>query len=377
MIYRIYAFPKCACSLGTILMLAVASAVAPALAQPSASPSQSKAVRATVSNARYDSGPFDASINSLPRNYSGHNVEDIAGRIKPPPSKGEFEKTAEFELRMHKWAETPVVGTFRPMDDLAIVVNDGLFEEYTRYDADSEKLLISISLPSEDHIQQGAWLPTKSGFRLLGIQRATTMLGVKFDVSRFETTSLGIAIEGGSSFDFSIQMTRDVAKIIKPLLRAVIVVQLVEPYVLKLERTKSASLKSPTQGVSKYTGLVGKVKDVIVYNSNTGDIILRKSTYDLESKRVEERSKYWPSRELSNADLVGACVGFDWPAASIRAGVSGATIMKFTFDDEGKYVCSLVLSSADPSREHRLLDRIAMEAMGTCIDGKKLVGAAI
>ena len=65
---------------------------------------------------------------------------------------------------------------------------------------------------------------------------------------------------------------------------------------------------------------------------------------------------------------VQACApkGEDYPAAATRAEATGTTKVRFTIDSAGKMVKSEVVRSAGSTREHRLLDRVAMEKLGSC-----------
>jgi periplasmic protein TonB len=56
----------------------------------------------------------------------------------------------------------------------------------------------------------------------------------------------------------------------------------------------------------------------------------------------------------------------DYPAAAVRAEATGTTAIRFTIDAAGKLVNSEVLRSAGPSREHRLLDRVAQTKLSEC-----------
>ena len=65
---------------------------------------------------------------------------------------------------------------------------------------------------------------------------------------------------------------------------------------------------------------------------------------------------------------VQACApkGEDYPAAALRAEATGTTKIRFTIDATGKMVKTEVVRSAGASREHRLLDRVATEKLGSC-----------
>jgi protein TonB len=55
-----------------------------------------------------------------------------------------------------------------------------------------------------------------------------------------------------------------------------------------------------------------------------------------------------------------------YPAAALKAQVTGSTTIRFTIDATGKMVNAEVVRSSGPSREHRLLDRTAVNALSDC-----------
>jgi periplasmic protein TonB len=56
----------------------------------------------------------------------------------------------------------------------------------------------------------------------------------------------------------------------------------------------------------------------------------------------------------------------DYPVAAIRAEAIGTTKVRFTIDATGKMTKAEVVKSAGGSREHRMLDRVAIDKLSTC-----------
>ncbi|NRF70881.1 energy transducer TonB [Aquincola sp. S2] len=63
---------------------------------------------------------------------------------------------------------------------------------------------------------------------------------------------------------------------------------------------------------------------------------------------------------------VNACDKPEYPAAATRAEATGVTKIRFTVDAAGKVSKAEVEKASGASREHRLLDRAAVEALSKC-----------
>ncbi|MEP7283392.1 MAG: energy transducer TonB [Rubrivivax sp.] len=76
-----------------------------------------------------------------------------------------------------------------------------------------------------------------------------------------------------------------------------------------------------------------------------------------------------PPRAVQPALLnVTSCAprGSDYPSAAVRADATGTTRIRFTVGADGKLAKAEVVKSAGPTREHRLLDRVAIEKLSEC-----------
>jgi len=74
-----------------------------------------------------------------------------------------------------------------------------------------------------------------------------------------------------------------------------------------------------------------------------------------------------------------APTGDDYPPAAVRAEATGTTVIRFTVDATGKLASADVVRSAGPTREHRMLDRVAVTKLSECkfSPGRDAEGRAI
>ena len=56
----------------------------------------------------------------------------------------------------------------------------------------------------------------------------------------------------------------------------------------------------------------------------------------------------------------------EYPAAALRTGATGVSRIRFTVDPSGKVSGAQILNASGPTREHRLLDKAAAEALAQC-----------
>jgi protein TonB len=56
----------------------------------------------------------------------------------------------------------------------------------------------------------------------------------------------------------------------------------------------------------------------------------------------------------------------EYPAAAVRAGVSGVSRIRFTVDASGKVSAAQILQSSGATRENRMMDKAAADALAQC-----------
>jgi len=83
-----------------------------------------------------------------------------------------------------------------------------------------------------------------------------------------------------------------------------------------------------------------------------------------------------PARTEPRIDFQNACARPEYTAAARRAEAQGSTTIVYTMDTTGQIAEATVEKSAGPTREHKVLDRLALDAVRACkgtpgtLDGK-------
>lgn len=230
-------------------------------------------------NIAYATVPFDTAVERLPAKYQGHSVLDIFKKLSPPRSKGEFEKSEEYEARLTRWKDTAFLGKITPTDVLAFEISEFLAPDAlsVKYDADKEEMTATISF--ENHYfdsGQARWLETFYQSRNLGSHIGITRMGVKFRVTSHLGTSVGLGIkEQIDPISISKPMPRDEALRVKHAIRAFAITSLAEPYKIDYSTSSTASLDRPSERLTKYWGLWVNLETIWLVNVTTGEVIAK------------------------------------------------------------------------------------------------------
>ena len=229
--------------------------------------------------AKYDLAPFDDSAKQLKPSYRGHDLFEVMKKIKLPPTKGEFEKTEEFEARLAKWQSSTIVGTVTYADLLAFELVQGLSPDSLKveYDADAEEFKVKVNF--ENHTfssNRERWLETFYTSKNLGSRNAVTRMGIKFRVTSHTGTSVGIAIpQSVEAIEIKVKGSRDQAIAMKSAIRAFAVVKLFEPYKILENTSSTASLDSPDEWYNAYLGVSATLESLIIVDIRSGEILSR------------------------------------------------------------------------------------------------------
>jgi TonB family protein len=76
----------------------------------------------------------------------------------------------------------------------------------------------------------------------------------------------------------------------------------------------------------------------------------------------DELSRNRPAEERPSSD----CAQPEYPVAARRSGAEGTVVILYTMDVDGSIVDAEIEKPSGPSREHKLIDRIAVDAVKKC-----------
>jgi protein TonB len=87
----------------------------------------------------------------------------------------------------------------------------------------------------------------------------------------------------------------------------------------------------------------------------------------IEVARVDDPPK--AVRVQAHAAVINAAASQcrpEYPPAAVRVGATGISKIRFTVDPSGKVSGAQILNASGPTREHRMLDKAAAEALAQC-----------
>ena len=173
----------------------------------------------------------------------------------------------------------PIFGKLTPSDVFAFEISELLTPDTlsVKYDADNEQLTAKITFQTHYFDSRPVrWLETYSRSKKTGQHIGVTPMGVKFKVTSYVGTSIGIGVkEQIESISIVKQFTRAEALKIKPLIRVYAIAALDVPYKLTESTGSRASLDSTSSWLTQYLGLYVKLKAICLVNARTGEIIAK------------------------------------------------------------------------------------------------------
>lgn len=227
-----------------------------------------------ANDAAFQNVPFDDDGNALPPRFRGVDAARLiqALRQHPPPTKGPYEASDEYQQRIEVWERKPIAGTITPSSDLAwtgeLSDSNGIA---VTYDADSEQLEIN----STRSVCGDNQLTINTRVKQLGNYVGSNPYGVSAVVRRSRLTTeciAGIRLAP----QVIIPLPRAQARAVIPQLRLLVTGRLWPPYISSgVERT-TPTLDDPTEVDWHSSQLHLLMDDVWIYNSATGEILYRR-----------------------------------------------------------------------------------------------------
>ena len=225
----------------------------------------------------YSIEPIDPKVDTFPQSYVGHDLLKIVNSINPPAPKGEFESSAQYEVRLAAWVEKPYLGKIAPKDSIAIEIPSGQTSALSstgflsEYDADEEVMNANIRFSPE--IGEVSWLDAFSTSKFLGESQAVTRMNVKFAVKSFEVTKLGLAFKDQQrTISVAIKMPKSEAQQRKHDLKAFVVVTLATPFRFQFRTNSKATLDIPVERRINFLGLSVKGSRIVFVDFKTGEV---------------------------------------------------------------------------------------------------------
>lgn len=236
---------------------------------------------------QYSTVPFNESIEKLPINFIGHDLVRINEKIVLPKPKGEFERSEEYDARLERWKQSPIIGKISPKDTMAFMVSESMTNALSvKYDADTEVLTVGLSFeyPSFESKSETSWLEMFYNSKNLGSQNGVTRMGIKFRYNNWLGLSTGLVVKKTDEDRYNIKrndivitekFSREVIQKIKPFLGVLVIGTLEEPYNMVYISNNTASLDDPNDWTTYYKGLYFNIKSIWVINRLTGEIVAK------------------------------------------------------------------------------------------------------
>lgn len=233
---------------------------------------------------------FDPSVESLPKNFKGHDIAAlIAGAKKLDAAKGELETSAEYAARMAAMPDQALTKHLRVGDTLAFVYDDTDYISL-KYDADAQRMMVRKDLHGMSFTMPAPSYKTIYGSSLVtarkqkGAYTGTNAYGVRTKVRKQDVAMLGICPMGDADkygFLKSLMVQGDFAAdklrayIAQRLGGVLVYGKLVHPYVLTNDSYKNPTIHSPVETDMHTACLVVKLEGAWAFNILHGDIFTK------------------------------------------------------------------------------------------------------
>lgn len=241
----------------------------------------------------YSTIPFQLKDSRIPNGFNGHDLRQIYIALLKrygKSNKDEFETTVQYNERLNKERNKPLYDNIKIGDDLVMMVDPtNTLRAYTSYDADGKKLSIRIDTEST-HNWTYDWKMGIEGQEFSYRDKnfmGSNAFGVTRMVKSISKSNAVLAFNNYSDFDWNKQtglkevylnlnnLSAEVAKKIKNSIRILFVFSIESPYVGEDRYNYDATIDSPTEIYVCNRVIFSELKEIIIYNKNTGEILSR------------------------------------------------------------------------------------------------------
>ena len=238
---------------------------------------------------QYSVTEFTTPSIALPSNYMGHDpfvvAESLAKLAQP---KTEFETTADFNKRKSVVSKSPIVGSLTSIYDFALQLDNRAYS--TAFDADKQILLVKLNFDFYLPASSPERTALKLGSRTipLGSYVGTNSFGVQKEVLKYKQADIEFKFSDFKSFKIKpdrtigvdsvgiqIPMTTDTAKKSKSNLRVLLIYTPQAPYISDYHNFVTPKVTSPLEKDLYWYYLHGQVKELVFYDFESGQILLR------------------------------------------------------------------------------------------------------
>jgi TonB family protein len=366
--------------------------------------SLAQARRATTS---FDTAPFDSTTLKLPLNYIGHSLSAIAQILplwKAATEKSEFETTADYQNRLSREKQKPLIGALHLNSLLAFSIGLDGANLTAKYDADMGLMTVTMEMWEEvlvgkyedpcysvfwssTHRQTGSYIGRNFFNRPVRVQvyrDNVFYLGLcssdlnAFTELRIQSDKYGFKIrDPKKSLNVAINMGANEARTVKPNLRALIIGRLRDDPIYYSEDRDEPTVSEPYDRYKQKSYVKLTPQEIWIYDISTGIIYAQvtpspdnpvqpsKPTQPALVIAAEPSAapKPIPPPAPRNPISVGVLNGKvislpkpTYPRRARTARASGTVTVQVTIDESGKVISARAIGG------HPLLQQAAVQA---------------
>jgi hypothetical protein len=237
-----------------------------------------------VAKKQYANAGLDLDATSLPANFSGHDCNKIASRLKSlNPEKSEFETSDAYAIRMEKALATPLYAQVNAWDALSFIPEIKPFL-IAKYDADTKIMSVTIYNSYQKATVAGKLANAVAVNSTITSSRSYTAensFGRKVTVNRTDSSSCAFAFFDSLfpklSDEVQFEVEPDQAKLVKENLTILYIGAISAPYRSDYSLYKKPTVDSPTELVGDGDSVVMRLAARWLVDPTSGAIYAKLS----------------------------------------------------------------------------------------------------